>query len=51
MRGSSIAAEIVHDWKREKYFKRKSTREQCKDKECDKCKHIDICEDYKETMK
>ena len=47
MKGSSIAGEIIQDWKREKYYKRKAIREKCKDKQCSTCKYRDICEEYK----
>lgn len=47
-KGSSIAAEIVSDWKREEYFKKLAKRNKCiidSKKQCDICKYREACED------
>lgn len=46
MKGSKIAYEIESDWRREEYFKKKATRNQCiidNKKQCHECKYKDIC--------
>lgn len=48
MKGSKIANKIIQEQKREKAFKQIAIREQCKDKECEKCKYIEICENKKD---
>lgn len=50
MRGSSIANEIVNEYKKQQYYNRKR-REKCKDRNCDKCKYIDICEGCEDNEK
>ena len=48
MKGSWIAARIEADLRREKYWKNKTTRQQCyKDgvKQCDECMYSNICDD------
>lgn len=49
MRGSRIAAEIVAEWKREEFFKKRAEyvkkKEQICDKQCNKCKYREICEE------
>lgn len=48
MKGSIIASEIIADWKREEYYKKKTMRNKCivdSKKQCDKCKYKDICEE------
>ena len=48
MKGSRIADEIIQEQKREKAFKQKVIREQCKDKECEKCRYVEICDNKKD---
>lgn len=46
MKGSRIADEIIQDWKREYYFKKKAIRNECivnKKKQCKECRYQDIC--------
>lgn len=48
MRGSRIAAQIIDEMNREKYFKQKAIRNQCvvdKKKKCSECKYKEICDD------
>lgn len=47
MRGSRIAEEIIDEMKRKECYKKKTQREKCKDKDCNKCNYNDICEIYK----
>lgn len=47
-KGSTIAAEIIADWKREEYYKKRVKRNQCivdSKKQCDICKYKEICEE------
>lgn len=47
-KGSSIAAEIIADLKREEYFKKKIKRNKCivdSKKQCNICKYREACED------
>lgn len=47
-KGSIIAGEIIADWKREEYYKKKAKRNKCivdAKKQCNICKYKEICED------
>lgn len=47
-KGSSIAAEIVAEWKREEYFKKRIKQNKCiidSKKQCNICKYREACED------
>lgn len=47
-KGSTIAAEIIADWKREEYYKKKAIRNKCivdDKKQCNICKYREICEE------
>lgn len=47
-KGSTIAAEIIADWKREEYYKKRIKRNKCivdSKKQCDICKYKEICEE------
>lgn len=46
MKGSIIAAQIVDELKKQKYYKKKMKKERCKDSNCYECKYKNICEDY-----
>lgn len=48
MQGSRIAEEIIQEQKREEAFRKKAIREQCRDKECEECKYIEICDNKKD---
>jgi len=43
MSRSYIADEIDREYRREQFYKRKKKREQCKGKECLKCKFFEVC--------
>lgn len=46
-KGSSIAAEIVADWRREEYYKKRIKQNKCiidSKKQCDICKYKEVCE-------
>ena len=47
-KGSSIAAEIVADWRREEYFRKRIKQNKCildSKKQCNICKYREACED------
>lgn len=47
-KGSLIAAEIVADWRREEYYKKRIKQNKCiidSKKQCDICKYREACED------
>lgn len=47
-KGSSIAAEIVAEWRREEYFKKRIKQNKCildSKKQCNICKYREACED------
>ena len=47
-KGSIIAAEIIEEWKREEYFKKRIKQNKCiidSKKQCDICKYREACED------
>lgn len=48
MAGSRIAEQIIEERKRKEAFRKKVIREQCRDKECEECKYIEICENRKD---
>ena len=45
MKGSYLAVQIISDYRREQYMKRKAKRQKCKNKDCIECKWNEICED------
>lgn len=50
MKGSIIAGEIIADWKREEYFKKKAIRQRCNNIECYECKYKEVCQNYIEKQ-
>ena len=47
-KGSLIAAEIVAEWRREEYFKKRIKQNKCildSKNQCDICKYREACED------
>lgn len=47
MRGSKIASMIESEMRREKYYKSKFKRQKCvikKEKQCEKCEYLGVCE-------
>ena len=47
MKGSILAGYIMSDYRKEKIYKNKKERAKCivdNQKQCDRCKYIDICE-------
>lgn len=52
--GSRIAAEIIEEWKREEYYKKKTKNTECiidKEKQCNICNCKTVCEAYEYNRK
>ena len=50
MRGSNIAGEIIADWRRQEYYKKKGKRQRCNNIQCSECKYKEVCQEYIEKQ-
>ena len=48
MRGGKNASYVLSEMRKDEYYRKKAIRQKCivdNEKQCDKCKYIEICED------